>query len=119
MAGWEIAVSIVAGWFAVSLPVAVVIGKALRYTSAPADSRSAESARSITPELISNGRPTVGDFSRGGHGYAARMYYGVIQSGAEYNPKPAARRSTREGSAAVATIPRANEPSGSRQVADT
>ena len=35
MAGWEIAVMIVAAWFAVSLPVAVMIGKALRLTSAP------------------------------------------------------------------------------------
>jgi hypothetical protein len=35
MAGWEIALIIVAAWFAVSLLVAVVIGKALRFTSGP------------------------------------------------------------------------------------
>ena len=36
MAGWEIALSIIGGWVAVSFPVAAVVGKALQRSSASA-----------------------------------------------------------------------------------
>lgn len=37
MTGWQIALGITIMWFAVSVPVTVVVGKALRITAPPAN----------------------------------------------------------------------------------
>jgi hypothetical protein len=51
MADWQIVISIVAGWFAVSLLVAVVIGKALRFAGAPASFRAEGANQSPSTSL--------------------------------------------------------------------
>lgn len=60
MAGWEIAVSIMAGWFAVSLAAATVIGKALRRLEVGSPSPTSADAALVSEHLAVDHLETTG-----------------------------------------------------------